>query len=756
MDKKRKFFILLFIVISLFLIPQTWNKWDFYNLGGDDSRLYLYSPWHWLNNVAMHSWFYISGLAFYNPQQAAIPFSLLMSIIKNIFPFLNIQKLLWGLTLSLGFLSAYFILGELVWDKKNRYSFTAAIISGLSYIFLPILFYSEWSNSLYNLPGIFTFPLLLLFFIKAINQKKVSYLIFGSIVGLIFSLSIFSFQWSYAFLIGCAVFLFFYFILIEKDKVRFIKYLIIYVCIFVLLGSFWILPFLYSTISDSHAYQSMSDNFRKSAVSTINTVIPYMNIYDTLSGLLSRNLIFHFRWPIVEIAEYTYNMAFLNILMPIIIFSGLLIKGVKNLRESKLLTALCITVLMLAYFQTVNIGMWGQKLFIAFTRNVFGWVMFRNFYAKFPIAYAFFYSIALGIAIYIILQHITKKIIKAIVVIAPLTIIMLQSVPFIHGDINNLPHLLGEEITKKNIKIPQYYKDAMKYLENLDESRILTLPLTFATWSIFRGLDNKGIYIGGSPIKVFTGKDNFNGKMDFESVAGLPDRLSTALANNDYQRLKYLFGLLNVQYIFYNSDIYNLSAIVQQKYLWNHSDFSNKVYVEHLIDNIAKEKMASYGPISVYKLSNEFILPRVYASTSIDRIPQGSDGSPEIVFKKINPTKYIIKVDGAKKPFWIIFNERFHDKWKLYIMKDRPPGELEARHLMNFTPQDIRLLFRRPLELRHQLVNSYANGWYVEPEDLNLGESFTLTLYFWPQVLFYLGLAISGLTLIGCIFYREG
>ncbi len=44
----------------------------------------------------------------------------------------------------------------------------------------------------------------------------------------------------------------------------------------------------------------------------------------------------------------------------------------------------------------------------------------------------------------------------------------------------------------------------------------------------------------------------------------------------------------------------------------------------------------------------------------------------------------------------------------------------EAMHSMKFTPEDIRCLFKKPLDAEHLLVNGYANGWYIEPKKLGL------------------------------------
>jgi hypothetical protein len=143
-----------------------------------------------------------------------------------------------------------------------------------------------------------------------------------------------------------------------------------------------------------------------------------------------------------------------------------------------------------------------------------------------------------------------------------------------------------------------------------------------------------------------------------------------------------------------------------------------------------------------------------------------TENEPKIVFRKVNPAKYEVEVKEAKAPFWLVFSESFHEDWRIYlsgapdshslgeIAADYPElGVKEGIHSMKFTPQDIKHLFRETDIKGHCLVNGYANGWYVEPEKLGLGENFKLVLYFWPQSRFYLGLGISGLTLIGCIGY---
>jgi len=138
---------------------------------------------------------------------------------------------------------------------------------------------------------------------------------------------------------------------------------------------------------------------------------------------------------------------------------------------------------------------------------------------------------------------------------------------------------------------------------------------------------------------------------------------------------------------------------------------------------------------------------------------------PEIIFKKINPTKYFVKVNRATAPFWLVFSETFHKQWNLYkvegekksfgdVVADYPQLRVkEAEHLEKFSPGDLKFLWQKSLPAIHQMVNGYANGWYIEPDELGLGENFTLALYFFPQSLFYLGLMISGISFLGSIVF---
>jgi hypothetical protein len=142
----------------------------------------------------------------------------------------------------------------------------------------------------------------------------------------------------------------------------------------------------------------------------------------------------------------------------------------------------------------------------------------------------------------------------------------------------------------------------------------------------------------------------------------------------------------------------------------------------------------------------------------------------EFIFKKVNPTKYIVQVKNASVPFFLIFSESYNSQWKVYaedgmnmelkeIIAEYPNVNVkEARHdWFKFTPQDIAYLFKKTAvnETYHFMANGYANAWYIDPKEIDKdGDGcFTITLYYLPQSVFYLGLIISSLTFIVCIGY---
>lgn len=110
-------------------------------------------------------------------------------------------------------------------------------------------------------------------------------------------------------------------------------------------------------------------------------------------------------------------------------------------------------------------------------------------------------------------------------------------------------------------------------------------------------------------------------------------------------------------------------------------------------------------------------------------VPNIKPKIPSITSIKINPTKYKVEVKDVKEPYTLIFSETFHPQWQASWQKKSIPKK------------------------RHFLVNGYANAWQILPEDVDHQENYQLIIEFGPQKWFYIGLFISGATLITSILY---
>jgi len=148
--------------------------------------------------------------------------------------------------------------------------------------------------------------------------------------------------------------------------------------------------------------------------------------------------------------------------------------------------------------------------------------------------------------------------------------------------------------------------------------------------------------------------------------------------------------------------------------------------------------------------------------------------TPKLEYKQVNPTKYIVNVSGASESFPLIFSESFHSKWKIYVqselisqgegsfVSENNQGTIQNENLAGGRFYDI--FFRKPvLNDKHFVINNFANAWWMDVDVLeqsgiikkqaNGTYDFSVVIEFEPQKYFYVGLGISGITLLGCLGY---
>ena len=77
-----------------------------------------------------------------------------------------------------------------------------------------------------------------------------------------------------------------------------------------------------------------------------------------------------------------------------------------------------------------------------------------------------------------------------------------------------------------------------------------------------------------------------------------------------------------------------------------------------------------------------------------------------------NPTLYTVHIENATRPFFLIFGEQYHPKWKASIN-----GNKIDKHIM---------------------ANGFANAWYIEKKGY-----YDVIIEFEPQKILYVGGIIS-------------
>lgn len=336
--------------------------------------------------------------------------------------------------------------------------------------------------------------------------------------------------------------------------------------------------------------------------------------------------------------------------------------------------------------------------------------------------------------------------------------------------------------------IPKKYTEINKLTNPQDQNRILALPYSVINsvgWINY----TKWKYVGADPVIAFVKKPLIN-------------------PNSYLYPSTWNYGeLWNQQSEKESLWIFSFAAITNSKYILYHKDVDpqfinqtiNKMKYYEKLGFISKIEENSY--FIFYEIADEFFFPRVYVPTKIITSDQKIDDFAQLLkenfrsknfvvffseqnleksifslkknspltnstfeFKRINPVKVRVVAHNVKESFPLIFSEVFHEEWKAYLVKSErritsqnkilnsviynnnlPNGSV----LDTFTGKDIG-------NNNHLKANGYANSWLIEPIKICNNTNFChknsdgtydmeLILEFHrPQLLFYIGLIISG------------
>ncbi len=104
-----------------------------------------------------------------------------------------------------------------------------------------------------------------------------------------------------------------------------------------------------------------------------------------------------------------------------------------------------------------------------------------------------------------------------------------------------------------------------------------------------------------------------------------------------------------------------------------------------------------------------------------------------ISFEKINPSSYRVTVNKGTGPYLLVLSETFNENWQVYFN-------------------------HKKIDFTHFLINGYANGWLILPEQLPLDKTgnYQLEITYSPQKITNIAARISIVAiclLIICLFY---
>ncbi len=160
---------------------------------------------------------------------------------------------------------------------------------------------------------------------------------------------------------------------------------------------------------------------------------------------------------------------------------------------------------------------------------------------------------------------------------------------------------------------------------------------------------------------------------------------------------------------------------------------------------------STFGPLEFYRLDDEHFLPRLYAAdrvavleepadllseatalpaggrpiyltqADVDRpeLTQASGCQPRLTFERINPTRYVVQVEGDCAEYLLVFATAFDADWQATVVPTAgaPTPVPAASHLR---------------------ANAYANAWHIQQAGPH-----TVSIDYRPQRMFGISVVIS-------------
>lgn len=579
---------------------------------------------------------------------------------------------------------------SMLWLLKNilKQDFKLSFLLSLFYILNPFSVSHLHSMMFWNTAPLFVLPLIFGCIYRYYSEKYRLFFIFGILTAL------FSFSFSNIPYLG----VFHIFLIITLIIVPFLRGMrwklktalanfFILESSFVLFNAWWLINLVRFQQQDIGLFY------------TRNFAINWAKISDD-EGIVGRIFSLRTLTPDVDSSFFSvfYNSVAMDMILIIpfvLIIWSLFIQTDNQKKEHRGKYIIVVGFILSVFFLNKGIGQPFKDIYLWMLNNIPFFIIFKSPLEKFSVLLVFLLTIALIPVFGKRKRHWSHY--------AFILYLLACSIPYL--TLNFIPDFkIGEdEYVSRRYLYKENYFNAMKEL-NTDklDYRYLSLPGSLNYQVTVLNHDGNKYYRGRDPL-VYSVNKAF-----IAAYSGLSPEFDS------------IFDNFSNDSIDTSLDIYGVKKIVINRDIHPSFGFREKESPETLL-NIFSEKNEKVEFDSVTIFNRENFLPHFYAAkntivtnSSIGQIPVLLSGDnqikrsaayiknqntgkeavlkqlqknvtgygevPVLEFKKINPTKYRVRIHGASSQFPLVFSESFHDGWKIYPVK-YPMPDIKSQSL---------------------------------------------------------------------------